>query len=264
LTKTKTLWSDKKGVFRIIDKVMVNGDLVLNKMARINVGNLENATISYPDKMVNALAVLGGTLAALFAAILLGPYGYIATMPVFIIAVLVTRAMFMRRIFYPLICARWNSSQPFDILNAKPSKAYVVKEKTQVQKMSIEFRKSWKFIRLGKKKVWKTVKTKMRDIGKLEFVEMRLAVPDGISVVTPENYEHLHRNVALETMLKPEKGSELPWLFMFVFAMLGFFLAIALFPHGFEAFIQQMQQTAGQAAGAVAPSNGQSAAPAGG
>jgi hypothetical protein len=252
--KTKTLWSDKKGVFRVIEKEMKDGALVLSKKARINVEKLDNAIISYPDKMVNFLAMavsgLGGGIGLVAggseAGMLLAPVGFLG-------GLIGVKIFMARRIYYPLICARWNSSQPFDLLKAKPSKAFKVNEKVQVQKRVLAYQKKLKFLTIKKKMVWKTIKTYNREVGELEFVDMKLNVPEGIEVITPENYQNLHRNVALETMMRPDKGNDIPWLMCAIFAMVGFFMAVAFFPHGLEAFIQSLQQSASSTAAAVIP-----------
>lgn len=215
---SKILFAESNGVFRILTKQITKGKIVLAKTAKLNVGDLKNSLIEVPQKF---------------------PFrGYK---------------------FFPLYMAKWNSCMPFDLATIKPQrKLKLVKVVTTSKYDMPKGKKLLSFMATkNRKNLGKPISiTKVEDVvGTLEWHELKLEEPPaGAKMLTPENYNNIYKNVALETLMTTKKNEQIPMLWLLIGVGLGFFIAFSLFnvafPHGVQAALEAANQAIANAAGA--------------
>jgi hypothetical protein len=218
---SKILWSEADRVHKLITKPLKDGTLILSKNAKIDVDKVPHAVIEFKDKVVEGALYIFSTFGLVLGTLLTG--NMILGLCVMLCGVLLTQRLSKKRtIMFPFFFAKWNCCTPFDITKKLPIKRYTVKEMVSVEKQTKE----------GKKTVWKKVSEKVREVGSLEFFEMKIQDPPttGIPMYTPQDLVASEKNTAMREIMKGEHGEKMNIPLLVIIMVLGLMMGLYISP----------------------------------
>ena len=218
---SKILWSEADRVHKMITKPLKDGRLNLSKTAQIDVDKVPHAVLEAKDKVVEGTLYIMSAFGFLIGTILLGSVIY--GMCIMLVGILLSMRLSKKRtIMYPFFFAKWNACTPFDITKKIPIKKYTVNEKIEMQKDTKE----------GKKSIWKTVSSKVREVGTLEFFELKMddKANEGIPMYTPQDMVKLDKQSAMREIIKGEHADKMNLPLMIIVLVLGLVLGLYVSP----------------------------------